>query len=296
MHHVPIATPEAGFRPRGTEVDRVRAYLRDGAPLVLVGPTGCGKTTLVRQMAIEIGRPLVTVVGDTGLSVNDLLGRWHLTAAGSEWRDGPLTRAARDGSVFYLDEIGAVPEGVLKALHPLLDHRRELHLPARPETVQAASGFRFVASFNPGYGEGGRGLTPAFRQRCRFVSLDYLAYDDEKKLLLEMTGLPENDASFLVDVAHLTREKMRGSLPEGASTRLLLMAAEGLLAGRTDAEVLEDCIVGPLTDDLSQRGALFHALRAAGLLSAEDLQTLRLPEPPPTSFAGADEDFFDTGN
>ncbi len=278
------------------ELGRVSRYVGAAVPTVLVGPTGCGKTTLVTLAAYDEGLETITAVGDAGLSVSDLLGRWHLTPAGSEWRDGPLTRAVREGSLFYLDEVGAVPEGVLKTLYPLLDHRRTLEIAARPERVVAAEGFRFVGSFNPSYGDGGRSLTPAFRQRCAFVSVSYLSKDQEAEMVIERTGVSPETASFLVDAAAVTRGRIRGMLPEGASTRLLLMAAQMLRAGLGELEVIEGCIVGPLTDDPHVRAAVFGALEAAGLVSRSEIESLRLPPPPESPFVPADEDFFDARN
>lgn len=263
------------YRPTGDERARIEASFRRSEPVLLAGPTGVGKTTLVTEIAAALGRPLRTVVGHADISPNDLLGRWLLGPDGSAWKDGPLTHAVQQGEIFYFDEIGGVPEEVLKVLYPLLDHRRRLVIPALAAEIEAAPQFQFVGAYNPGYGAAGRGFTPAFRQRCRFVRFAHLSAAAEADLLAEACGATPSDAEFLVAAAQITRRRFEGLYIEGASTRVLLLAAAALADGGDRDAVLEESVLAPLTDDPTALDMLREALRAAGLLSIGPVGAMR---------------------
>ena len=283
--------PTIPFRSTADERDRVVHHLRRRASLMLVGPTGCGKTTLVHEAAATLGLKVRTVIGHADLSVADLVGRWTLGANRSEWRDGPLTTAVRHGDLLYFDEIGGVPAEVLSCLHPLLDHRRELVVAARGETLQAHPDFALAASFNPGYGTTGYGLTPAFRQRFSWIGLDYLGRKAEIDLLCDSTAVDREHAEFLVAVAEVTRSRRNTGIDDGASTRLLLKAAAEIAAGIDRPRVLQECILGPLTDDPEEQRQLTQALGVAGVLAPPELAAIA--PAPPRSLELTDEDFFD---
>lgn len=268
-----------------TAVDRLTVHHARREPTLLVGPTGSGKTTAVEWLVGRQGLSLEMVIGSSQMSPGDLVGRWHIGPQGSEWRDGPLTRAVRQGSVFYFDEIDEAGPDVLEVLNPLLDQRRRLVINARPEVVAAHDGFWFVGTYNPAYGDAVRNLRPDFRQRCRFLEVGYLPHDDERKLLADRTGVGSDDAEFLVRVAEVTRTRLRDTLPEGASTRVLLAAARDILDG-IDRRSVARLILAVLTDDERAKSLALEAIVSAGLFDADQVERFA----PPTGDAAPDGD------
>lgn len=286
----PQDSNHVSFRPSNTEYARVLLYVRQRQPVMLVGPTGCGKTTLVTQLASELGRPLITISG-SGQTRNDLVGRYLLSREGTTWEDGPLTRAVKAGAIFYYDEIGGADDSALEILHPLLDHRRVLATEALGE-IPAAPGFQFIAAYNPGYGALARAFTPAFRQRFAYVRMSYLEEAAERSLLLSESTLTSEDADFLLAVARITRSRLDGRLQEAVSTRLLLNAAPHLASGMSRRDVLNDLLLGPLTDDPGTIAIIMETLHAAGVLEMEQLDGLEAPAPRRLPIL-TDNDFFE---
>ncbi len=274
----------------------VEAHWRRGLPTILVGPTGTGKTSLVQWISQQLQQTLEQVVGSRQMMLSELLGRYHLAGNGSKWIDGPLTRAVRAGRPFYFDEIGVCDESITKTLNPLTDHRRQLIVTATGEVIDAAPGFTFIASYNPGYGSNGQNLTPDLRQRFRWVAFDYLREDQEVALLVERTGVDESDATVLVAAARITRTKLRSSLPEGISMRLLLDVADDITRGMSREQAIGDAILLPLTDDAETRHSCLRTFQAEGLLSIEQLDRLGIPPRSPApdladdSFVELDDD------
>src|SRR5512145_2136832 len=194
-------------------------------PLLIKGPTGCGKTRLVEHMAARLNRPLITVSCHDDLSAADLVGR-HLIAGGSTvWCDGPMTRAVREGAILYLDEVVEARKDTTVVLHPLADDRRVLPVERTGELLQAAPGFMLVISYNPGYQNLLKGLKPSTRQRFVALTLGYPAAEIERSIVQAESGCTAAVAARLVQLAQALRRLTGHDLEETASTRLLVMAA-----------------------------------------------------------------------
>ncbi len=277
------------FVESASEIQRVRSYVERGEPVLLLGPTGCGKTTLLSAIANQLGRGIVPVTGGPSLTDADLLGGYLFDRDVMTWHDGPLVYAVRRGLPFFFDEIGKTSEGTLRPLYPLLDDRRELHLVgklgAEPEIVHAAPGFCFVGAYTPR--ELGS-IPEAFLQRCRVVRITYLESSAEARLLVDRTGVAETDAQYLVDVAQAMRtgaEQRRWRVP---STRSLLLAARAMKDGVSKRWVIRESILGPLEFNDRDEQSLLSTLRAKGL-SYEDQEKLpTLAEIHEESFEGFD--------
>ncbi|MBN8616036.1 MAG: CbbQ/NirQ/NorQ/GpvN family protein [Deltaproteobacteria bacterium] len=244
------------YRSVGREREVFRTAARERLPVLLKGPTGCGKSRLVEAMAHELGRPLVTVACNDETSAADLLGRYLVRGAETVWQDGPATRAVRSGAILYLDELAEAREDVLVVLHPLADHRRELFLDRRDEQISAADGFQLVASFNPGYRRGPKDLKPSTRQRFVAIALGYPEAEAEIEIVSTETGVERGVAKRLVSLASKIRSLTEAGLTETASTRLLVAAARLIGAGVPPRVACRAAIVEPLTDDHATARAL----------------------------------------
>ena len=237
------------YRPIGDECNLFEQAYSLKTPLLLKGPTGCGKSRLVEHMAAELGRPLITVACHDETSAVDLMGRYLIEGGETVWQDGPVTRAVRSGAILYLDEFAEARSDVVVVLHPLSDHRRSLFLERRDETLVAPDEFMLVVSYNPGYQRGLKELKPSTRQRFLALSLDYPKPNVEAEIVMRETGLDESAARKLVALA----EKMRGievlGLAERPSTRLLVNAARLIVAGHAPRAACHHAIVEALTDE-----------------------------------------------
>ncbi|EMD9440374.1 CbbQ/NirQ/NorQ/GpvN family protein [Burkholderia cepacia] len=263
----PLATdPLAGHRiadvpfyqPAGAEADWFETACRHHLPVLLKGPTGCGKTRFVEYMAWRMGLPLIQVACNDDTSAADLTGRHLLDADGTYWADGPLTLAARHGAICYLDEIVEARPDATVVIHPLTDSRRVLPLDRLGEVVHAHPDFHLVISYNPGYHGEHRRLKPSTRQR--FVAIDF-GYPDaahEADVVVRESGADRETARRLVDLAQRTRAlALAGNgLDEGASTRLLVHAARLIVAGLAPLDACRIAISDAATDDADTRAAL----------------------------------------
>lgn len=251
------------YRPVGREFDVARTAAGDNLPLLLKGPTGCGKSRFVEALAHELGRPLVTIACNEETSAVDLCGR-HLVLGGDTiWQDGPAVRAAREGAVLYLDEIAEAREDVLTVIHPLTDHRRQLFLDRRNEIVDAAPGFLLVASYNPGYQSAMKEMKPSTRQRFVTVAFTWPEPGIEAEIVAAETGVDKATARRLVTFANKVRALTELALQETVSTRLLIAAAKLMRAGLPPRLACETAIVQPLGDDPDIVGALIDAVALA---------------------------------
>lgn len=237
------------YRPVGREVEVFEHAWRMGLPVMLKGPTGCGKSRFVEHMAHRLGRPLVTVSCHDETSAVDLVGRYLVKAGETVWQDGPVTRAVRAGAILYLDEVVEARSDVVVVIHPLTDHRRRLMVDRHDEEIAAAPGFGLVVSFNPGYQRGLKELKPSTRQRFVGMSFGWPPTEVEVEVLRAEAGIDEAGARRLVKLGQRLRSLDTLGLTEAPSTRLLVDAARLIVAGLPARLACEAGIVEPLTDD-----------------------------------------------
>ena len=245
------ALDEAPFyAPTGREVQIFDAAASHGLPIMLKGPTGCGKTRFVEYMAHRLGVPLYTVSCHEDLTASDLLGRFVLQGGETVWVDGPLTRAVRTGAICYLDEVVEARQDATVAIHSLADHRRELSLERLGgQQIKAAPGFNLVVSYNPGYQSVLKDLKTSTRQRMVSIELDFPPAEIERQILLAEAGVDDAVADSLVRIGQAVRRAKGSGLKEVASTRTLIAAALLVNAGVPFADACNAAIVGVLTDD-----------------------------------------------
>ena len=244
------------YRPVGDEVALFEHAWRARLPVMLKGPTGCGKSRLVEHMAVRLERPLVTVACHDDTSAVDLLGRYVVKGGETVWQDGPVTRAVRQGAVLYLDEVAEARPDVVVAIHPLTDHRRTIYVDRHDEVVEAAPGFLLVVSWNPGYQRGLKEMKVSTRQRFVGVTFDYPSAAVEREVLIGETGATADVAKRLVALAGKLRQLPELGLAAAPSTRLLVHAAQLMKDGMPPRAACAAAIVEPLTDDPEVASAL----------------------------------------
>jgi nitric oxide reductase NorQ protein len=244
------------YRPVADECETFEAAHRHRLPLLLKGPTGCGKTRFVEHMAARLGLPLFTVACHDDLSAADLIGRYLLRGGDTEWVDGPLTRAVREGGIAYLDEVVEARKDVTVVLHPLTDDRRRLVIDRTGEELAAPRSFMLVASYNPGYQSILKKLKPSTRQRFVSIGFDFPDPATETAVLVAETGLDAARAGALVRLAGHIRKLSGMDLEEGVSTRLLVYTGTLIAGGMAVDRALETAIVAPLSDEREVQQAL----------------------------------------
>lgn len=257
---IPLHAPPAGpyYRPTGHEVELFEHAYRNRLPLLIKGPTGCGKTRFIAHMAARLGRPLYTVACHDDLSAADLVGRHLIGEAGTYWQDGPLTRAVREGGICYLDEVVEARKDTTVVLHPLTDDRRILPLERTGETLVAPAGFMLVVSYNPGYQNVLKGMKPSTRQRFVSLQFDFPAPDVEQEIVMAEAGVDALLARRLVNLAGSLRILKAHDLEEAASTRLVVYAASLIKSGFAPLEACRAALVETLTDDEETAVALME--------------------------------------
>ncbi len=244
------------------EVEIFEHAWKNRLPLLIKGPTGCGKTRFVAHMAAKLGLPLFTVACHDDLTAADLVGR-HLIGEGKTlWCDGPLTRAVREGGICYLDEVVEARKDVTVVLHPLTDDRRILPIDRTGEVLEAPDSFMLVVSYNPGYQNLMKGMKPSTRQRFVSLRFDFPGSAREIAILRGETGCDEDLAKRLVAIAQALRTLKDQDLEEAASTRLLVYAATLVKAGMDPVTACRAAMVESLTDDVETAGALMEIVNA----------------------------------
>jgi len=262
MAKVPTRHDEPYYLPIGNEVALFEHAWRNRLPVLLKGPTGCGKTRFISHMAARLERPLFTVACHDDLTAADLVGRHLIKDNSTYWMDGPLTRAVREGGICYLDEVVEARKDTTVVLHPLSDDRRILPIERTGEELHAPAEFMLVVSYNPGYQNLLKGMKPSTRQRFVSIRFDYPAAEVEQTIVMQETGADEALARQLVNLANALRALEDHDLEEGASTRLLIYTATLILSGFDPVEACRAALIEPLSDDQETCEALMEVVHA----------------------------------
>ncbi|WP_290583176.1 AAA family ATPase [Ketobacter sp.] len=241
--------PNPGYQLNQNEERQFELAYQRRIPVMLTGPTGCGKTRFIEHMGARLGRPVVTISCHDDLTSSDLVGRFMVRGGDVEWNDGPLTRAVKQGALCYLDEVVEARHDSLAVLHSLTDHRRTLYLDRTGEVIVAPDSFMLVCSYNPAYRSSIKELKPSFRQRFITLAMDYLAPEQEAKVLMQETGVDAESARRLVQLAVGLRGADAALHIEPPSTRVLVAAAALVAEGAGEVEAAEICILAPLSQD-----------------------------------------------
>jgi nitric oxide reductase NorQ protein len=250
LHSLRYPAPEAPYYiATGEEIQIFESCHAQRLPVMLKGPTGCGKTRFVEHMAWRLGRPLVTIACHDDLSATDLTGRYLIKGDETVWLDGPLTRAARAGAICYLDEIIEARSDTIVVIHPLTDDRRLLPLEKTGEIVAAAAEFQLVISYNPGYQHGLKDLKPSTRQRFVALEFDFPRPEIEARVVAHEGGVDHDTAVSLVTLVGRLRQLGDRGLAEVPSTRLIIATARLIASGHPTRSACRTALLGPLTDD-----------------------------------------------
>ena len=244
------------YRPTGREVELYEAAYAVRVPMMLKGPTGCGKTRFVEYMAWRLGKPLVTLACHEDMIASDLVGRHLLDAHGTRWQDGPLTLAVRHGAICYLDEIVEARQDTTVVIHPLTDARRVLPLEKKGELVHAHPDFQLVISYNPGYQNIMKDLKQSTKQRFGALDFGWPPREVEIEIVTHESGVSAQLAAQLVSIGERARNLKGHGLDEGLSTRMLIYAGSLMAQGVDPVSACSVALVRPITDDADMRDAL----------------------------------------
>ncbi|OPY98367.1 AAA family ATPase [Bradyrhizobium sacchari] len=262
LHTVTSAPALPPYVASGNECVLFEQAWRHQLPVLLKGPTGCGKTRFVAHMAARLGLPLHTVACHDDLTAADLTGRYLLRGGDTVWTDGPLTRAVREGGICYLDEVVEARKDVTVVLHPLTDDRRILPLERTGEELAAPNSFMLVVSYNPGYQTLLKALKPSTRQRFVAIEFGFLPPEQEVAVVSAESGLSPDRVRPLVALAGRLRALKGHDIEEGVSTRLVVYCATLIAAGMPIADAVLGGMIEPLTDDADVKAALLDVARA----------------------------------
>jgi len=250
------------YQDQDNEIELFEHAYNNQLPLLIKGPTGCGKTRFIQHMAAKLGRPLYTIACHDDLTAADLVGR-HLIGDGETyWHDGPLTKAVREGAICYLDEVVEARKDTTVVLHPLSDDRRILPIERTGEVLQASPEFMLVVSYNPGYQNLLKGMKPSTRQRFVSMRFDYPDIETETKIIQQEADIDHATSSKLIELAHALRVLKDHDLEESASTRLLVYAATLIKSGFDPVAACRAAIIEPLSDEEETVEALMEVVKA----------------------------------
>ena len=247
---------EPYYEPITDECQVFEAAYQNKLPILLKGPTGCGKTRFVEYMTWRLHRPLISVACHDDLTASDLVGRFLIAEGQTQWIDGPLARAVRNGGICYLDEIVEARKDTTVVIHPLADDRRVLPMEKIGELLEASEEFGLVISYNPGYQSILKDLKQSTRQRFIALEFNYPNAALEQKIVCKESDIDEDTAKKLVKFAHMTRNLKGNGLEEGASTRLLVHSAKLIVSGIHPITACRSAIAQALTDDPEMLAAI----------------------------------------
>ena len=268
VEHDIVQAPQAGdvepyYQPQGNEIAVFEAAYRKRLPVMLKGPTGCGKTRFLEYMAFHLKRPLVTVSCHEDLTSSDLVGRFLLEGAETVWQDGPLTRAVKAGAICYLDEIVEARTDSTVVIHSLTDHRRKLTIEKKGMEIDANEEFMLVISYNPGYQTVLKDLKPSTKQRFIALTFDFPSEEIERKIIVnEVPGIDREVAHQLVAAGRKARLLKDHGLEEATSTRALVYAANMINAGLDPVAACQVAMINPITDDIELSEAMMEIVQA----------------------------------
>jgi nitric oxide reductase NorQ protein len=263
-----VQAPQVGdvvpyYEPQSNEIAIFEAAYKKRLPVMLKGPTGCGKTRFLEHMAFQLKRPLVTVSCHEDLTSSDLVGRFLLEGSETVWQDGPLTRAVKTGALCYLDEIVEARTDSTVVIHSLTDHRRRLTIEKKGQEIEAHEDFMLVISYNPGYQTVLKDLKPSTKQRFIAINFDFPAEEVERKIVLnEAAGISPEIVHQLVAAGRKARLLKDHGLEEATSTRALVYAANMMNAGLDAVAACQVAMVNPITDDAELADALMEIIQA----------------------------------
>jgi nitric oxide reductase NorQ protein len=255
-----IIKNEPYYEAVGKEVALYEAAYNARMPMMLKGPTGCGKSRFVEYMAHKLGKPLITVACNEDMTASDLVGRFLLDKDGTKWQDGPLATAARIGAICYLDEVVEARQDTTVVIHPLTDHRRTLPLDKKGELIEAHPDFQLVISYNPGYQSLMKDLKQSTKQRFGALDFNYPEHDVEAEIVAHESGIDLEMAKNLVHIGERARNLKGHGLDEGLSTRMLIYAGSLISKGVAPLAACRVALVRPITDDPDMRDALDSAV------------------------------------
>jgi nitric oxide reductase NorQ protein len=231
-------------------------------PVMLKGPTGCGKTRFVQHMAWKLGRPLITVACHEDLTASDLVGRYLLKGDDTVWVDGPLTLGVKHGAIVYLDEVVEARKDTTVIIHPLSDDRRLLPIEKKGQVVEAVDDFMLVISYNPGYQSVLKDLKQSTKQRFMAIEFGYPPPAIETQVIAREAGVDKEIAQKLVKLGEKVRNLRNHGLEEGVSTRLLIYAGQLIGKGIPPARACEATVARPITDDLDMQRSIAELVKA----------------------------------
>jgi nitric oxide reductase NorQ protein len=249
-------TEEPFYLPVKDEVESFETAYELRLPVMLKGPTGCGKTRFIEYMAWKIGRPLVTIACHEDLTASDLVGRYLLTGEETVWSDGPLSLAVKHGAICYLDEVVEARKDTTVVIHPLTDDRRILLQEKRGLLLESHPDFSLAISYNPGYQSVMKDLKHSTRQRFVALEFNYPAPETERTIIMKEGVVDEKTAENLVKLGEMVRNLRQHGLEEGVSTRLLVYAAKLISKGLKPNTACEMAVTRAMSDDFEMQDAI----------------------------------------